>query len=154
MADCFRPDWITDFTGPERFYCIEDGLSEGPPVCNFIVRDPGTAYGFDELLANPPLEPAANTSPRIVFTDDGGDIFSCLPEELLTRILVLLPSALVRDVQLASKKMASVHLSSRYWRSRFGFPNELCHVKLPPTLLESGRVLSHATLTLPYLPLH
>ena len=36
--------------------------------------------------------------------------------------------------------MASVHLSSRYWRSRFDFPNELCHVKLPPTLLKSGRV--------------
>lgn len=124
----------------ERFACIEDDLSEGPPICKFIVRDPGTPYGFDELLANPPLEPTANTSPRIQFTDDGDDIFSRLPEELLTDIIVLLSSASVRDVQLASKKMASVHLSSRYWRSRFDFPNELCHVKLPPALLKSGRV--------------
>ena len=80
---------------------------------DLLVLDPGIPYGFDELLANPPLEPTANTPPRIEFTNDGIDIFSCLPEELLTKILVLLPSASVRDVQLASKKMAPVHLSSR-----------------------------------------
>ena len=33
-----------------------------------------------------------------------------------------------------------MHLSSRYWRSRFEFPNELCHVGLPPALLTSGQV--------------
>lgn len=147
-GDCFRPDWTTDFTGPEQFAYAKDGLTEAefqaeinrPTECNFLVRDPGITSGFDNLLANPPLEPTANMSPRIQFADDGGDLFSCLPEEILTEILVLLPSASVRDVQLASRKMASVHLSSRYWRSRFDFPNELCHVKLPPPLLKSGQV--------------
>lgn len=136
----FKPDWTNDFTGPERFAYIEEDLSGDGAPCKFTAHDPGIAYGFDEILANPPLEPAATMSPRMQFTDDEGDIFACLPEEILTEILVLLPSASVRDVQLASKKMASVHLSSRYWRSRFDFPNELCHVKLPPALLKSGQI--------------
>ena len=138
-AGYFKPDWTNDFTGPEQFANIEENLGEDG-LCKFTAFDPGNAHGFDELLAHPPLEPAVNVSPRIQFTDDGSDVFACLPEEILTELLVLLPSASVRDLQLASKKMASVHLSSRYWRSRFDFPNELCHVKLPPALLKSGHV--------------
>lgn len=98
------------------------------------------ACGFDQLLASPPLESAATMSPRVRFIENGGDIFSRLPEEIITEIVVLLPSALVRDLQLASRKMASVHLSSRYWRSRFQFSNELCHVRLPPAVRKSGQV--------------
>lgn len=139
----FRPDWVTDYAGPEQFWWAEEkGVRDfiRTPDWNFLAQDPGTACGFDDLLANPPLESAANTSPRIQFADDENDIFSCLPEELLTEILMLLPSASVRDVQLSSRKMASVHLGSEYWRSRFEFPNELCHVTLPPALLRSGQV--------------
>lgn len=139
----FRPDWTTDYAGPEYFFWMEkepDEMLDQVPEWNFLARDSGRARGFDELLAHPPLESAANLSPRIQCGDDEGDIFSCLPPELLTEILVLLPSASVRNLQLASRKIASVHLSSRYWRSRFDFPNELCHVRLPPALLKSGQV--------------
>lgn len=142
IRDGFVPDWTTDFTGPKRFAWIEDDNDnfEYTPKCNFLARDPGIACGFDELLANPPLESTANRSPRTQFFDHGGDIFSRLPNELLGEVLLLLPSASVRDVQLSSRKMASLHLSSRHWRSRFEFPNELCHVRLPPALLNSGQV--------------
>lgn len=98
------------------------------------------ALGFDNLLANPPLVSTASNSPRMQLTDNSRDIFSCLPVEILAEILVLLPSASVRDLQLASRKVASLHLSSRYWRSRFEFPNEVCHVTLPPALQKSGQV--------------
>lgn len=143
FEDVFRPDWATDYAGPEQFWWEEDISAryfDQTPEWRFLAQDPGAACGFDELLANPPLESATNTSPRIQSADDRSDIFSCLPEEILTEILVLLPSASVRDLQLSSRRMASVHLSSEYWRSRFEFPNELCHVKLPPALLGSGRV--------------
>ena len=138
----FRPDWTTDYAGPEQFFWMgqEDRIFQQAPEWKFLAHDPGTACGFDELLANPPLESAANMSPRIEFTDDGGDVLHRLPAEILTEILVLLPSASVRDLQFASRKMASIHLSSRYWRSRFEFPNDLCHVRLPPALLKSGQV--------------
>ena len=139
----FRPDWAPDYDGPEQFFWTDEDGDENLehfPEWSFLARDPATARGFDELLANPPLESAANLSPRIQCADDEGDIFSSLPAEILTEILVLLPSASVRNLQFASRKIASVHLSSRYWRSRFEFPNELCHVRLPPALLKSGQV--------------
>lgn len=138
----FRPDWAIDSAGTEQLLVFDysDDMSEAQKHPHFLLCDPGTACGFDELLANPPLEPAGNTSPRINFPQNGGDGFSRLPVEILTEILVLLPSASVRDLPLASRAMASVGFCSRYWRSRFEFPNDLCHVRLPPALLESGQV--------------
>ena len=139
----FEPDWATDYGAREPFWwiaAVEMEIFEQAPEWKFLQRDPGIACGFNELFANPPLESEANMSPRIHFVDDGGDIFSRLPVEIITETLMFLPSASVRDLQLASRKIASVHLSSRYWRSRFEFPNELCHVTLPPALLRSGQV--------------
>ena len=141
IGNRFRPDWAVDYAGPERFFWIypQDHFIE-ESEWHFLARDPGMVLGFDDLLANPPLEHAANLSPQIPFADDGGDIFSRLPVEILTEILVFLPSTSVRNIQLASRSMASLHLSSRYWSSRFEFPNELCHITLPPALQRSGRV--------------
>ena len=138
----FAPDWATDYGGPELFWWINDlgELFDDTPQWHFLQRDPGIACGFDELFLNPPFESTTDMSGRVQFTDDGGDIFARLPEEIITEILVLLPSASVRDLQLASRRMASVHLSSRYWRSRFEFPNELCHITLPSALKKSGQV--------------
>ena len=140
----FAPDWATDYGGPELFWWV-NGEESGEPFddatqWHFLQRDPGIACGFDELLTNPPFESTTDMSGRVNFTEDGADIFARLPEEVLTEILVLLPSASVRDLQLASRRMASVHLSSRYWRSRFEFPNELYHITLPPALKTSGQV--------------
>ena len=139
----FKPDWTTDYAGTEYFFgddeetqSYESNIEEAPEW-HFLLRDPSLVFGFDDLIANPPpLESAPNVAPRIQFVDNGSDIFSKLPSELLDEILVLLPSSSVRDLQLASRKMASMHLSPKYWRSRFEFPNELCHVKPP----EAGRV--------------
>ena len=143
----FAPDWATDYAGPEPFFWRIDGdvpeeerYLEQFPGWQYLVRDPGVGRGFEELFANPPLESADTTSPLIHFSDNGGGIFARLPEELLTEILVFLPTTSVRNLQLASRKIASVHLSSRYWRSRFQYPNELCHVSLPPELLKAGQV--------------
>lgn len=145
----FKPDWSADYAGPEQFFWLEGednndefvgDLLEQAPEWKFLARDPGTAYGFDILLANPPLESAANMPSPIQCIDIGADIFSSLPDEILEDLLSLLPSAAVRDVQLSSRRMASVHLGSNYWRSRFEFPNELCHIPLPLALLKSGKV--------------
>ena len=140
----FTPDWATDYGGPEQFWWMNGEWNSGEiadaPQWHFLQRDPGLVCGSHELFINPPVESPADMSGRIQFTDDGGDIFARLPEEVLTEILVLLPSASVRDLQLASRRMASVQLSSRYWRSRFEFPNELCHIKLPAALKKSGQV--------------
>lgn len=140
----FQPDWATDYGGPEPFWWIGDDAT--PDIFpeafewHFLQRDPGVACGFDQLFASPPFKSSATMSPPIRFTESGNDIFSRFPEEIITEILVLLPSASVRDLQLASRKIASAHLSSRYWRSRFEFPNELCHVELPQALKKSGQV--------------
>lgn len=144
-GDRFRPDWVVDYAGPERFFWIRGDSLERKSLLaerewHFLARDPGMVLGFDDLLANPPLEHATNLPPQSPFLASVGDIFSRLPVEILTEILVLLPSTSVRSLQLASRATASLHLSSRYWRSRFEFPNELCHVTLPPALQRSGRV--------------
>ena len=60
--------------------------------------------------------------------------FSHLPKEILVQIISFLPTPSVQAVRLASRTMASVHLPVSYWHSRFQFPNELCHIKLPSHL--------------------
>ena len=145
MGGGFTPDWTMYYGGPELFWWIngEEDLGElfdDLPQWHFLQLDPGISCGFNKLFIDPPFRSTTDMSARIPFTDDGGDPFARLPEEVLTEILMLLPSASVRDLQLASRRMASVHLSSRYWRSRFEFPNELCHVTLPPALKTSGQV--------------
>ena len=45
--------------------------------------------------------------------------------------MCFLPTTSVRNVRLASKVLASVPLGPSFWRSRFAYPNELCHVRLP-----------------------
>lgn len=124
IGDRFRPDWAVNYAGPERFFWIyhhDHFMYE--PEWHWLSYDPGMVHGFDDLLANSPLEHAAKLSPQIPFVDNGGDIFSRFSVEILTEILVFLPSTSVRTLQLASRSMASLHLSSRYWRSRFEFPN-------------------------------
>ena len=137
----FGPDWMIDYAGAEQcFWQDNEVIFRLAKEWHFLARDPGLSLGFDDLLANPPLASATDIAPKIKFIDNGSDTFSRLPEEILSEITVLLPSASVRNVQLASRRMASLHLISRYWRSRFDFPNELCHVKLPSGLLKSSQV--------------
>lgn len=70
----------------------------------------------------------------IQWRENTPDPFSRLPPELLAEVLFLLPTASGQTVRLASRAMASISLSSSFWRSRFHFPNELCHITLPQRL--------------------
>ena len=152
------PSWAGDYNGPERFWSdgwsdyhpvpeASDvaGLLEVAPEYDFLVHDPGNAQGFDELLEDPPLahsHPIPSTN--ISWKADHHDPFSCLPTELLIEVLCLLPTTAAQAVRLASRAMASVTLSSEFWRSRFDFPNELCHIRLPQRFASGPRADSMA----------
>lgn len=141
------PSWAGDYAGPEQFWSDGwtyhpdpdasglAGLLEVAPEWDFLVHDPSDAQEFANLLENPPL--ASDDSNSSTITQWRGytqDPFSCLPPELLMEVLCLLPTASGQAVRLASRAMASIRLSSSFWRSRFDFPNEFCHVKLPQRL--------------------
>ena len=73
----FRPDWATHYAGPEPIWWVgEFETFREASEWHFLAHDPGIACGFDELLANTPLESDANGSFPIKFADDGGDAFS------------------------------------------------------------------------------
>lgn len=50
------------------------------------------------------------------------------------KIFYLLPTTSGQALHLTPRSMASGPLSSSFWRSRFEFPNELCHISLPQRL--------------------
>ena len=116
------------------------GLLEESPEWDFLVRNPDNPQGFETLLANPPLLAATGElSPPNSIATNIHDIFCRLPEELLLEIICLLPTASVHKLRLASRAIASVRLNTRFWRSRFMFPNELCHIQLPTGLLQTNQ---------------
>ena len=142
-----KPSWAGDYNGPERFW--GDGwtyhpdpdvsdvadLLEAAPELDSLVRNPENTHGFAELLEDPPLacsHPDPSTS--ISWKAGKHDPFSRLPTELLIQVLCLLPLSAGQAVRLASRAMASVSLGSDFWRSRFDFPHELCHIRLPQRL--------------------
>ena len=146
------PGWAGDYGGPEEFWedgwswneepeaSVVAGLLEESPELDFLVRNPDNSQGFESLLANPPLQAATAESPHhISMVTHVHDTFYRLPEELLLEIICLLPTASVQGLRLASRAIASVHLNTGFWRSRFMFPNELCHIRLPSGLLQSDQ---------------
>ncbi len=147
------PSWTGDYNGPERFwsdgwsYHSEPessaviGLLEVAPEWDFLVHDPGNAQGFAELLSDPPLVSNSSNSLTIIpWKGETQDPFSRLPTELLMEVLCLLPTASGQPVRLASNAMASIPLSSSFWRSRFDFPNEFCHMRLLQRLQKGPQV--------------
>lgn len=141
------PSWAGDYAGPEQFWSDGwtynpdpdaselAGLLEVAPEWDFLVHDPSNAQGFASLLENPPLaNDDSNSSTMVQWRGYTNDPFSRLPPELLMEVLCLLPTASGQAVRLASRAMASISLSSSFWRSRFDFPNEFCHIKLPQRL--------------------
>ena len=143
------PEWAGDYGGPEQFWedgwswneepeaSMVAGLLEELPELEFLVRNPENSHGFESLLANPPLQAASAESPHpISMVTHVHDTFYRLPEELLLEIICVLPTASVQKLRLASRAIASVRLNTGFWRSRFMFPNELCHIQLPSELLK------------------
>lgn len=138
------PDWAGDYGGPEQFW--DDGwtwnddtdtsvvacILEEKPEWNYLVSDPGTPCHLSQLVQHVPLKPSITRSPMSPQLYIGAhDIFSRLPEELLLEIICFLPTASVQTARLASKVIAAVQLGTNFWRSRFAYPNELCHIQLP-----------------------
>ena len=150
------PEWAGDYAGPEQFWedgwtwsedldaSVVAGLLEERPEWDFLAFNPDSLKGFDQLMPDPPLSPSSpsSTTSHILFRSDLGepDIFSRLPEELLAEIVSFLPTISAQSVRLASRTMASTHLSAKFWRSRFAYPNELCHIRLPTELLRGSQI--------------
>ena len=146
------PEWAGDYDGPEQFWedgwswheepeaSVVAGLLEESPEWNYLVHDPDNSQGFGTLLTKPPLLAAtAESPPPISMVINTHDIFCRLPEELLLEIICLLPTASIHKLRLASRAIASVHLNTKFWRSRFMFPNELCHIQFPSGLLQTNQ---------------
>lgn len=138
------PDWTGDYAGPEQFWddgwtwnedidaSVVAGLLEEKPEWDYLVSDPDTSIDLTQLMQHPPMMLSEILSLNPIQSNvDAEDVFSQLPEELLLEIMCLLPTTALQNVRLASKVIAYVPLRSSFWRSRFAFPNELCHVRLP-----------------------
>lgn len=135
-----RPNWTDDYMGAERFWGhIIWFIHEEPAAFevarsdkwDFLLHDPTDLPNCDELLNNPPLtsnEQPSNISPLAARQ---GDTLPHLPAEIVIHIFGFLPTASVHALRLASRTFGSVHLNSTYWQTRFDYPNELCHIRLP-----------------------
>lgn len=110
---------------------------------DFLVHDPTGLPNFDELFNSPPLVPSEQTSCISHIAANQGHDFPHLPAEVVLKVLCLLPTLSVQALRLASRQFGSVHLNSIYWRSRFDYPNELCHIQLPSTFLSGQHESSH-----------
>ena len=143
-----RPSWTHGYKGAEQFW--DDGWREHPEPeasniagilkeddFDYLVKDPHNVGNIDQVLVNPPLRSSEENTP-IKTSIIGHCPFSHLPAEILVQILSFLPTPSVRNMRLASRLVASVHLPVAYWHSRFQYPNELSHITLPAHL-SNGR---------------
>ena len=148
-----KVDWSVDYAGAENFWGdgwswtedietseVKEMLDQNPDL-DFIVFDPEHKSLSRKLLQHPPGH-AANLKLDNSLPFCPQDIFSRLPLEILNIIFGLLPTPSVRAVRLTSKLLASVPLENAFWRSRFDYPHELCHIPL------SELASSHETHTL------
>lgn len=142
-----RVNWAPDFGGAERFWSDKDAIAmigaepeEVLETCDwiseleFLVMNPDHFEDVGGGFLTPPRATPGNAPPILEASTRTPYCFSKLPEELLFQIMFLLPTASVNAVRLASRAMAAVHLAKIYWQSRFEYPNELSHIKLPSAL--------------------
>ena len=152
----FKPTWTPDYGQAEIFHCLDGwsyheepeasqvrGLSEEMDELDFIVCDPEKVRGFDDVLGNPPVAtyPLDEQGPPLNRHGAKEEIFQKLPLEILQAVLCFLPTPSVRNLRLASRTLAAVGLNTEFWRSRFSFPNEVCHVTLPENIKSKVRTV-------------
>ena len=147
-----KPDWVTDYAGAENFWGDGWSWSENPetsdvkqfldeaPDLDFIVFDPEHVGLPTHIVQHPPLL-STDLGQNHLKLSQHKEIFDRLPIEITHMILSLLPTVSVRNIRLASRFVASVPLDNTFWRSRFDFPHELCHVN-PLALFASHEVES------------
>ena len=135
-----RPNWTDDYMGAERSWAHVHWFGHEEPVTSeaarlgnweFLFHDPTDLPNCDELLDNPPLTSSEQPSNMPPFAASQGDRSPDLPAEIVIIIFGFLPTASVHALRLASRTFGSVKLNSTYWRTRFDYPNELCHICLP-----------------------
>ena len=136
-----HPDWAEDYDGPETFW--SDGWADHPEPeasnvagildsysqLDYLVKDPFRLNEQAQDLCNdPPI--LSSTQSQVSGGIDGGcdDYFSRFPVEILSHLISFLPTQSIRAVRFASRAIARIELDSRFWHSRFVFPNELSHV--------------------------
>ena len=143
-----HPDWTVDYAGAETF--CSDGWSWTEDIdtseigefldytsdLEFIVFDPDHMDLPTSIFADPPRL-IANSKQNYPIPSRNQEIFSRLPIEILDMVLCFLPTSSIWAIRLASRFLASVPLTNNFWRSRFDFPHELCHV--PTEVLSSGK---------------
>lgn len=110
---------------------VATAIDDAPQLI-FVAHDPENAPAFDGTLEDILRSQSANEQePYITPLNDVHDAFSPLPVEILHQILCLLPTNSYHAVRSASQSFAAIHPSNDYWRSKFAFPHELCHISLP-----------------------
>lgn len=146
-----RPDWTNDYMGPEQFWgdgwrAHEDPscssvamISDHSTEWDFLVHDPTDVPDVQNLLNSPPLISNKQQSYVSPSTRSAGNGLPYLPPEIVLHILGFLPTASVQALRLASRNFGSVNLDTTYWLTRFDYPNELCHIRLPSTFLSKQR---------------
>ena len=97
--------------------------------------------GLNDVLQDPLLLSSGVAYTHALATRPGQCIFSHLPRDFCVHVLEFLPTSSVLALRLAFRIMASVPLGLGYWRSRFEFPNELSHIKLPKNLFAARSVV-------------
>lgn len=106
------------------------------PELDYLVYDPTKLLDFEMIFQNLSLVKQNPKSPKeeadeSIKSSSAADLFSKLPPEICTMIFCHLSSQSVTNARLASRSLATAPLTSLYWRSRFEWPNELSHIKLP-----------------------
>ena len=148
LASCFEYGDANRFWGDGWLYSEDveasdiNQITQIGPEFDYLVCDPKILPDFQDLSGSTFVPHKNGYAPLIDEPNTGSpDTFSSLPVGVRLNLLCLLPTISVQNLRLASRSMAVTLLDSRYWRSRFIWPNELCHVPLASTL-GPGRVNS------------
>ena len=125
-----------------RYQQISSSRSNKAPDYDYLVFDPDDTTHFEDWLwVTIQDTPSRDEQQRILTVDTqiGNGPFQRLPPELRDLICGFLPSTSVGAVRKASRPMAALSLSKRFWLSRFDHPHEFSHVE-PPSFRRTGEL--------------
>jgi F-box domain len=100
-----------------------------PRQWDFLVCDPDDLEASEENLKKPPILSVSNSQTTQI-PPPTCKIFARLPVEIIAAILDLLPTTSVKALRHSSRFVAFCGLSSNFWKLRFVYPDEVCHIPL------------------------
>jgi hypothetical protein len=118
---------------PETFQNYGDYLIVDPESIRPLETTSELLHMAQQELPSTTMSPARRS---------GDDIFSRLPPEIRTMILCFLPLEAAYDLRLASRSVAVEGLNPTFLRSRFIYPNELCHIPSSSPLVKNSEDLT------------